>query len=64
MGVAIVISFIIMFLMKCIAGFVVWVSIIGTIMSLIALGLLLMYSGGQFGTPNQKFMGVQIPTIG
>ena len=63
-GLAIVMSFIIMFLMRCIAGIVVWVSIIATILALVALGLLLMYSGGQFGDTNQVFMGYKIPTVG
>lgn len=61
---AVVLSFVIMFLMKCIAGIVVWVSIIGTFLSLVALGLLFMYSGGQFGSTNQMFMGYTIPTVG
>jgi hypothetical protein len=63
-GIAIVLSFIIMYLMRCIAGIVVWVSIIATILALIALGLLFMYSGGQFGSTNQVFMGYKIPTVG
>lgn len=50
--------------MRCIAGIVVWVSIIATILALLALGLLLMYSGGQFGDANQVFMGYKIPTVG
>ena len=61
---AVVLSFVIMFLMKCIAGIVVWLSILGTLFSLVALGLLFMYSGGQFGDTNQVFMGVKIPTVG
>ena len=53
-----------MFLMKCIAGIVVWVSIIATFLALVVLGLLFMYSGGQFGSTGQVFLGVKIPTIG
>lgn len=45
-------------------GTIVWVSIIGTFLALLTLGLLMMYSGGQFGDTNQLFMGYEIPKVG
>ena len=52
------------YLIRWMTGAIVWVSIIGTILALVTLGLLLMYSGGQFGDTNQLFMGYQIPKVG
>ena len=41
-----------------------WVSIFGTILALVALGLLFLYSGGIFGTSTKVFLGYTIPSIG
>lgn len=53
-----------MYLMRCVAGVVVWASIGVTLLAIICLGLLFLYSGGVFGTTDQVIMGYKIPTIG
>lgn len=57
-------SFIVIYLIRCMTGAIVWISIIGTFLALMTLGLLMMYSGGLFGDTNQLFMGYHIPKVG
>jgi choline transporter-like protein 2/4/5 len=61
--VAILVSLIFMFLLRCLAGCIVWVSIFGTIGSLTVLGFIFCYSGGLFGPQNVSYMGYTVPTI-
>ena len=49
LGFAIVISFVFMFLLRCIAGCVVWCSLFGIILFFIGIGLLFLYSAGTIG---------------
>lgn len=60
---AILVSLIFMFLLRCLAGLIVWTSIIGTIGALTGLGFILCYSGGLFGPQNISYMGYTMPTI-
>lgn len=60
---AILISLLYMFLLRCLAGCIVWLSIFGTITFLVGLGFILCYSGGLFGPQNVTVMGYTIPTI-
>ncbi len=62
-GVAIVVSFIFMFLLRCLTGCIVWVSIFGTLLSLIGLGFLFCYSGGLFGDQSISYLGYTVPKI-
>lgn len=61
---AIVIAFIFMLLLRCIAGCVVWCSIVTTVLFLIGLGFILCYSGGLFGDGTFQYMGYTLPKIG
>jgi Plasma-membrane choline transporter len=49
LGFAILVSFIFMFLLRCIAGCVVWCSLFGIILFFIGIGLLFLYSAGKIG---------------
>jgi len=54
MGIAVVISLIFFFLLRCLVGCIVWVSAIGIILVFVALGLIFLYNGGAFkGTAAQ-----------
>lgn len=48
MGMAVVISLLFMFLLRCLVGCVVWVSCIGVILVFIGLGIIFLYNGGTF----------------
>ena len=63
-GVAIIVSFVFMLLLRWLAGCVVWLSIVTAICSLIVLGFILCYSGGLFGDGTFQYMGFTIPKIG
>jgi choline transporter-like protein 2/4/5 len=61
-GFAIVVSLIFMFLLRCLVGVVVWLSIIGSILTFIALGILFLYNGGVDAFKNNLgFLG--LPTL-
>ncbi len=60
---AIVVSFIFMFLMRWLAGCIVWTSIIVGILFLVALGIIFCYSGGLFGNGTWSYMGLTVPKI-
>lgn len=59
---AIIISFIFMFLLRCLAGLIVWLSIIGTIAFLAGLGFIFYYSSGKMGG-SISYMGYSMPTV-
>lgn len=61
--VAIVFSYIVIFLMRCFTGCVVWICILGIFVFITGLGFILAYSGGLFGSTSVSFMGYKIPTI-
>lgn len=60
---AIIVSYIVIFLMRCFTGCVVWIAILGVFAALTGLGFILAYSGGLFGATNVSFMGYKVPTI-
>lgn len=47
-GFCVVISFIFMFLLRCLAGLIVWLSLLGTLVVLVGLGLLFLYNSGNY----------------
>jgi hypothetical protein len=49
LGFAIVVGFIFMFLLRCLAGCIVWLSLLGTIGVLIGIGLIFLYNAGKLG---------------
>ncbi len=48
LGMALVISLLFMFLLRCLVGCIVWVSCIGIIVVFIGLGILFLFNGGAF----------------
>jgi len=54
LGFAIVVSFIFMFLLRCLAGCIVWVSLFGIILFFIGIGLLFLYTAGKIGNDHAK----------
>lgn len=62
-GAAIIVSYIVIFLMRCFTGCVVWICILGVIVAITGLGFILCYSGGLFGDTNVVILGFKIPTI-
>lgn len=65
LGIAIVISLIFMFLLRCLVGCIVWFSCIGIILVFIGLGVLFLYNGGAFkGTVADEYAGfLGMPTL-
>jgi hypothetical protein len=49
LGFAIVVSFIFMFLLRCLAGCIVWCSLFGIIFFFVGLGFVFLYNAGYFG---------------
>jgi hypothetical protein len=60
LGLAVVVGFIFMFLLRCLAGCIVWVSLIGIIFFLIGLGLIFLYNAGKLSAlaDSAKYLGV------
>jgi len=48
LGIAVVISLIFFFLLRCIVGCIVWLSAIGIILVFIGAGVIFLYNGGAF----------------
>lgn len=46
LGLSVIISFIFMFLLRCIAGCVVWLSLILIVLGTVAMGIIFLYNGG------------------
>lgn len=65
LGFAIVVSFIFMFLLRCIAGCVVWCSLFGIILFFIGIGLLFLYSAGVIGgsSANTVVTTLGVPSV-
>lgn len=59
-GVALVISFIFMFLLRCLAGCIVWLSLFGIMFFFIGTGLIFLYNAGylQSGSNVASYLGV------
>ncbi len=65
-GIALVVSFLVAFLMKYIAYCVVWVSIVGTVLALCGMGFVFLYNGGvfaDFDTLGDYLGTLGIPTL-
>lgn len=62
---AIVISLIFMFLLRCLVGCIVWFSCIGVILVFILAGFIFLYNGGVFaGTAASEYVGfLGLPTL-
>ena len=63
LGFAIVVSFIYMFLLRCIAGCVVWCSLFGIILFFIGIGLLFLYSAGKLGSAETVVTTLGVPSL-
>lgn len=48
LGMAIVISLLFMFLLRCLVGCIVWFSCIGVILAFAGAGLIFLFNGGAF----------------
>lgn len=57
-GIALVVSLIFMFLLRCLVGCIVWVSSIGIILIFIGLGVIFLYNGGALGDEHVGFLGL------
>jgi len=62
-GLALLISFIFMFLLRCLAGCIVWLSLFGTVLFLLGLGLIFLYNAGKLGYISSVATYVGVPTI-
>lgn len=62
-GVAFLVSFIFMFLLRCLAGCIVWLSLFGTIFFLIGLGLIFLYNAGYLGSIASVATFLGVPTL-
>lgn len=60
---AVIISFIFIFLMRFMAGCIVWTAIISSLLFLLGAGFVFAYSGGMFGTINMSYMGYSVPKM-
>jgi len=64
MVLALVLSFIFMFGLRCFAGCFVWLSIISLILLTVALGILFCYNGGAISQSSYiGNLGIQVPTL-
>jgi hypothetical protein len=63
LGLAVVVGFIFMFLLRCLAGCIVWLSLIGTIGVLIAVGLIFLYNAGYFGAAASTASYLGVPSF-
>ena len=60
---AVVISFIYMFLLRCFVGCMVWGSLIGIFLLLIALGIIFLYNGGAIASTVDSIGYLGIPSL-
>jgi len=63
LGGAIVISFIFMFLLRCLAGCIVWCSLFGLIIFFIGTGLIFLYNAGYLGAAKDTATYLGVPTV-
>lgn len=64
MVLALVLSFIFMFILRCFAGCFVWLSIIFLILLTVGLGILFCYNGGAISRSSYiGNLGIQVPTL-
>lgn len=60
---SVILSFIWMYALKCLAGCIVWGSIFGIIGILSGIGLIFLYNAGELGSIDAYTKGVGIPTV-
>ena len=60
---AVVIAFLFMFLLRCLAGCIVWVSLFGTIFVLLGLGLVFLYSAGKLSQAATVITYLGVPSV-
>ena len=63
LGGALVISFIFMFLLRCVAGCIVWCSLFGLIVFFIGTGLVFLYNAGKLGDAKGTATYLGVPTV-
>lgn len=62
LGWAVLISFIFMFLLRCLAGCIVWCSLFGVIFFFIGLGLIFLYNAGYLGAASGAATYLGVPS--
>jgi hypothetical protein len=62
-GMAVVMSFLIIFLLRWFVGIIVWVSILGIITLLAAIGVIFLYNGGALSSYSSYIGSLGIPTL-
>lgn len=63
LGFAVIVGFIFMFLLRCLAGCIVWVSLLGIIFFFIGLGLIFLYNAGKLGDLASAATYLGVPSI-
>lgn len=63
LGWAIVISFVFMFMLRCLAGCIVWCSLFGIIIFFIGLGLIFLYNAGYLGAAAGTASYLGVPSV-
>ncbi len=62
-GIAVVMSFLIIFLLRCFVGVIVWASILGIIAFLSGVGIIFLYNGGALNAYSSYIGSLGIPTL-
>jgi hypothetical protein len=62
-GVALLISFIFMFLLRCLAGCIVWLSLFGIMFFFIGTGLIFLYNAGYFASASTAASYLGVPAV-
>jgi hypothetical protein len=62
-GFGLVIAFVVMFLLRCLAGCIVWISLFGFMFFLIGLGLIFLYNANALGSLTSAATFLGVPTI-
>lgn len=63
LGWGIVISFVFMFMLRCLAGCIVWCSLFGIIIFFIGLGLIFLYNAGYLGAAASAASYLGVPSV-
>lgn len=63
LGWGILISFVFMFMLRCLAGCIVWCSLFGIIIFFIGLGLIFLYNAGYLGAAASAATYLGVPTV-
>jgi hypothetical protein len=54
-----------MFMLRCLAGCFVWLSLIGLLLVMVALGIVFLYNGGAISKNNEYIgnLGITVPDL-